>query len=83
MLYPIDAAAHLANVSRHLILVYYKHGLVTAHRDAGDGGWYFDAPTIRMLQRIAYLNQGCGINLTGVRIILELMNEVARLRPAR
>jgi hypothetical protein len=33
-----------------------------------------------MLQRVDYLYRDCGINFTGIRIIVGLMEEVERLR---
>jgi MerR family transcriptional regulator, heat shock protein HspR len=79
-LYPIDVVAHLTRLPRHLILVCYKNGLVDAAVDPDYGGYYFDQDAIRILQRIEYLHQQCGINLAGMRIILGLMDEVERLR---
>jgi DNA-binding transcriptional MerR regulator len=81
--YPLDTAARIARVPRHLILVYYKHGLITPLSDPDYGGYYFTNEAIRTLQRIGHLHTTCGINLTGVRLILDLMDEVERLRHER
>lgn len=81
-LYSIDVAAHLAQVPRHLILVACKHRLIAPQPDPGNGAYYFDAETLRTLRRIGYLHQQCGVNMTGIRIILGLMDEVSRLRTA-
>ena len=78
--YPIDVAARLAQVPRHLVLVYCRHGLIEPKQDPEYGGYYFDVADIRLLQRIAHLHQECGVNLPGIRIILQLMDEVAYLR---
>lgn len=77
---PLDTAAHLARTPRHFVLVCCKRGLVTPSIDPDYGGYFFDAVAIRTLQRITYLHRGCGINLTGIRIILQLMDEVGRLQ---
>lgn len=81
-LYTIDAAAHLSGNSRHDVLLYCKHGLVSPYIDEDSGCWYFDAQSIQVLRRIEYLRGECGINFTGVQIILDLMREVERLRGA-
>ena len=78
--YPIDVVARLTRLPRHLILVCYKYGFVPAERDPAYGGYYFNQDAIRVLQRIEYLHVQCGINMTGIGIILGLMDEVERLR---
>ncbi|MDB6064688.1 MAG: MerR family transcriptional regulator [Pedosphaera sp.] len=82
MIYSIEAAARLAQVPRHAILVYYKYGLVSPVVDPESGGYYFDNEAIRRLRRIEYLRSVRGINLAGTRMILDLINEVERLRAA-
>ena len=77
--YHIDAVAHLTRLPRHLIVVCCKHGLVEPALDP-DYGFYFNESGIRTLQHIEYLHLQCGINFTGLRIILGLMDEVERLR---
>lgn len=79
-IYGIDAAAHVAGVPRHLILVCCKHGLISPQQDPEYGGYYFTEEAIRRLERIRYLQIECGINLTGIKIIFGLMDEVERLQ---
>lgn len=79
-LFPLEAAAHLARMPRHIVLVCCRRGLVTPHRDTNYGGLYFDQDAVRTLQRIEYLRTSCGINLTGIEIILKLMSDVEELR---
>ena len=78
--YSIEAAAHIAQVSRRSILVYYKHGLVSPVVDRQCGGYYFNDEAIRTLRRIEYLRTQCGVSLVGIKMILRLMSEVERLR---
>jgi len=78
--YTIEAAAHIARVTRRSILVYYKHGLVSPVGDPEGGGYYFNDEAIRTLRRIEYLRSQCGISLVGIKMILRLMNEVEGLR---
>jgi MerR family transcriptional regulator, heat shock protein HspR len=78
--YTIEAAEHIARVPRRLIAVYYKHGLVSPVVDPDCGGFYFNDEGIRALRRIEYLRTTCGLNLGGIKMVLDLTNEVERLR---
>jgi hypothetical protein len=81
--YPIDLAARLARMPRHRVLVCCKRGFVSPSVDTADGRYSFDAPSIRILQRIEYLYTDCGVNFTGIQIILALVDEVERFREER
>jgi DNA-binding transcriptional MerR regulator len=78
--YTIEMVAQLAEVPRRRIVLYYKLGLVSPVRDPTSSGWCFDDETIRIVRRIEYLRSACGVNLTGIKLILELIDEVERLR---
>jgi hypothetical protein len=43
-------------------------------------GYWFDAQTLRTLRQIEELRAVCNEPLAGVRLILDLMHEVQRLR---
>lgn len=58
--------------------IYERRGLVMPARTSGGSRRYSDAD-IQLLQRIQELTNE-GINISGVKRILELENEVARLR---
>jgi DNA-binding transcriptional MerR regulator len=78
--YSIEATARLVDVPRRTILLYCKQGLVSPVVDSQCAGYYFNDEAIRVLRRIEYLRTVCGINPTGVRLILELMKEVEDLQ---
>lgn len=78
--YPIDTIAHLAHVPRHTVLLCCRHRLIEPQIDPIYGGYCFAAGTIQILKRVDYLHRECGINFSGIRIILGLMDEVERLR---
>ncbi|MBV8141391.1 MAG: MerR family transcriptional regulator [Verrucomicrobia bacterium] len=78
--YTIEVAAQLAQVPRRLIVLYYKHGLLSPVTDPAGSGWYFDDEAIRTVRRIEYLRAKCGLNLAGVKLVIGLMDEVERLR---
>jgi DNA-binding transcriptional MerR regulator len=77
--YTIEMTAHLVDVPRHTILLYCKHGLVSPVVDPACGGYFFNDEAIRVLRRVECLRTSCGVNLPGIKIILELMNKVERL----
>ena len=78
--YTIDVAAQLAQVPRRLIVLYYKHGLVSPVKDPAGSGWYFDDEAIRIVRRIEYFRSVCGMNLAGIKLVMALTDEVERLR---
>ena len=78
--YSIEEAARLAQVPRRLIAVYFRFGLVSPAADPDIDGWYFDDQGIRTLRQIERLRNSLGMNLTAVKLVLELTQEVERLR---
>ena len=78
--YTIEVAAQMAQVPRRLIVLYYKHGLVTPVTDPAGAGWYFDDEAVRIVRRIEHLRSTCGLNLAGIKLVMSLINEVERLR---
>ncbi len=76
--FTLDEVEGLAHVPRHTILVYFKNGMVSLARDPEEG-YVFDCQAVRALRRIDYLHNQCGINLTGTRMIMELLDRVERL----
>jgi len=78
--YPIETVATLVQMPRRHIVVYFKHGLVSPVIDPTCGGWWFDDEAIRALRRIEYLRADCGINLTGIKLIMDLTKELELLR---
>jgi MerR family transcriptional regulator, heat shock protein HspR len=78
--YTIEMVAQLTQVPRRLIVLYYKNGLVSPVRDPASSGWFFDDDALRIVRRIEYLRSACGVNLAGIKLILELIDEVERLR---
>jgi DNA-binding transcriptional MerR regulator len=77
--YTIEMTAHLVGVPRHTILLYCKHGLISPVVDPACGGYYFNDEAIRLLRRVEYLHTSCGVNLAGIKMILDLMSKVERL----
>jgi DNA-binding transcriptional MerR regulator len=77
--YTIETTSHLAQLPRRTIVICYKHGLVSPAVDPADIGYRFDDAAIRHLRRIQNLRAICGDDLPGIKMILNLMDEVTRL----
>lgn len=77
--YTIEATAQIVDVPRRVVVRYYKHGLVAPAVDPASG-YYFNRDGIRRLRRIEELRPLCRNTLASIKIILELMDEVERLR---
>ena len=76
--YVISVAAELAGVHPQTLRIYERKGLVDPARTGGGSRRYSDAD-IETLQRIAEL-AAQGMNLEGIRRVMELEYENARLR---
>jgi MerR family transcriptional regulator/heat shock protein HspR len=77
--YIISVAAELAGVHPQTLRIYERKGLLTPKRTAGNTRRYSESD-IRRLRTIQQLTQERGVNLAGVRLIIELVTESQRLR---
>ncbi len=75
----ISVAAQLAGMHPQTLRTYDRMGLVSPRRTAGRGRRY-SARDIAMLRMIQRLSQDEGINLEGIRRILDLENELDQMR---
>lgn len=76
--YVISVAAELAGVHPQTLRIYERKGLVLPARTGG-GSRRYSAADIAALQRIQELTDD-GLNLAGVKKVIELEAELARLR---
>ena len=77
-LYVISVAAELAGMHPQTLRIYERKGLVDPARTDGGSRRYSDAD-IQLLRRIQELTNA-GLNLAGVKRVLELEAEVARMQ---
>ena len=77
--YIISVAAELAGVHPQTLRIYERKGLVRPQRTSGNTRRYSDRD-IDALRRIQDLTQDQGINLAGVKAIIELQAELDALR---
>jgi MerR family transcriptional regulator/heat shock protein HspR len=75
----ISVAATLAGMHPQTLRQYDRLGLVSPGRAAGRGRRY-SAQDIAVLREVQRLSQDEGINLAGIKVILELQNHVSALR---
>ncbi|APU17931.1 MULTISPECIES: heat shock protein transcriptional repressor HspR [Actinoalloteichus] len=75
----ISVAAQLSGLHAQTLRTYDRLGLVSPGRTAG-GGRRYSARDIGLLREVQRLSQDEGVNLAGVKRIIELENEVEDLR---
>jgi len=78
-LFVISVAAELAGMHAQTLRSYDRLGLVTPGRATG-GGRRYSVRDIELLREVQRLSQDDGVNLAGVKRIIELDNEVQALR---
>ena len=72
--YQLDIVAKLTGISSQTILHYQEQGLIR--------GAELDDEAVHTLRRIEHLKQTCEANLSGLKLILDLMKEVEELKSA-
>src|SRR5215469_14061575 len=77
--YVISVAAELSGLHPQTLRQYDRLGLVSPDRTAGRGRRY-SARDIAQLRQVQQLSQEDGVNLAGIKRIIELENQVAALQ---
>jgi len=77
--YVITVAAELAGVPPQTLRIYERKGLVRPERTSGNTRRY-SKRDIDLLRQIQEMTQELGINLAGVKRIIEMQAELAALR---
>jgi MerR family transcriptional regulator/heat shock protein HspR len=77
--YVISVAAELAGVHPQTLRIYERKGLLSPKRTAGNTRRYSERD-IERLRAIQALTQQEGVNLAGVRMIMEMQAELERMR---
>lgn len=79
-LYSIEDVAKILNISRRQIAIYCKHGLVKPFVEPNNQLMLFDEESILILKRVEHLRAVRGFNLEAIKIIIDLLREVERLK---
>ena len=61
---------------------YCRWGFVHPATNPEYEGWYFDSDAIGAIRWAEYLRVNRGVNLSGVRVIFQLVEDLGRKRPA-
>ena len=77
--YIISVAAELAGVHPQTLRIYERKGLLAPHRTSGNTRRYSERD-IQTLRHIQDLTQEVGVNLAGVKVIIELQAQLDALR---
>ena len=75
----ISVAAELAGMHAQTLRTYDRLGLVSPERSAG-GGRRYSERDVELLREIQRLSQDEGVNLAGIKRIIELTNQVEALQ---
>src|SRR5262249_716023 len=74
----ISVAAQLAGMHAQTLRTYDRLGLVTPERTSG-GGRRYSTHDVELLREVQRLSQDDGVNLAGIKRIIELTNQVEGL----
>ena len=75
----ISVAAQLAGMHAQTLRTYDRLGLVTPRRSTG-GGRRYSERDVELLREVQRLSQDEGVNLAGIKRIIELTNQVEALQ---
>ena len=75
----ISVAAELAGMHAQTLRTYDRLGLVSPRRSSG-GGRRYSQHDVELLREVQRLSQDEGVNLAGIKRIIELTNHVAALQ---
>jgi len=78
--YTLEEAERVSGAPKRNILVYCNSGLIPDVEKSEVQGLLFGDVAIRTIRHVEFLKHVKGINLEGIRVILELQNEVETLR---
>ena len=77
--YVISVVADLAGMHPQTLRMYERKGLIEPKRTAGNSRRYSERD-VQRLRRIQQLTQDFGLNLSGVRLVMELERQVESLQ---
>ena len=75
----ISVAAELAGMHAQTLRTYDRIGLVSPRRTSG-GGRRYSPHDVELLRQVQRLSQDDGVNLAGIKRIIELTNQVEALQ---
>ena len=76
--FAISVAAELSGLHPQTLRIYEREGLISPDRSAG-GTRLYSGQDVQKLRGIAELT-GSGVNIAGVKLVLEMQEELAEMR---
>ena len=76
--FAISVAAELSGLHPQTLRIYEREGLISPDRSAG-GTRLYSGQDVQKLRGIAELT-GSGVNIAGIKLVLEMQEELAELR---
>ena len=77
--YTLELVAELTGVSSQTILHYQEQGLISPVAPGDSDAHRFDTEALRTLRRLEHLRASCQMNVSGLKLMLNLLDEVERL----
>lgn len=78
--YTLEELARLAGVPPALVQRYLDEGLLASVAGNARTSWFFDDNTLFQLRRIQRLRHELGVNIAGVAVIHELLQQIEELK---
>ena len=69
--YTLEILAQVTGISTRTLIRYQEQGLINPD---------YDDETIRSIRRFEHLRETCEVNLSGLKLILSLIEEIEQLR---
>ncbi|WP_395750877.1 chaperone modulator CbpM [Prosthecobacter sp.] len=69
--YTLEILSETTGVSTQTIVTYQEHGIIRPQ---------YNDETVRALRRIEHLRETCEMNLNGLKLLTQLLDEVEQLR---
>ncbi|MES2594033.1 MAG: chaperone modulator CbpM [Verrucomicrobiota bacterium] len=69
--YTLEVLAKITGIESTTLVQYQERGIIRPE---------FDDETVRSVRRAEHLREACGMNLEGVKLLTQLLDEVERLR---
>jgi len=78
--FSLREVCHVCDVHAEYVFELVAEGVIQPNAGPAPHGWRFDGIAITRVQRAVRLQQDLGLNLPGVALALELLDEMERLR---
>jgi DNA-binding transcriptional MerR regulator len=78
--YTLEVVARISGVSPETILLYREQGFIASVRSENPDTYYFDNEALRAIRRLEHLRTELKLNETALKLMLNLLTELERLR---